>query len=1116
MFARCPVDVECPNEPRVFATCKVVSINSFNETAHVKFDDPFDYRQFFEMVPNEVKEIPLSVLEHCHIFKGSRVVADERIATVVEFSELNNGMYEYYLQDNESREFFSAKESTISAPFISGDANPVNQLKNYELQNPCWYFGRQIVKKTTNILDNSIYGFSELAGCRIYLKAFQLNTIMMCLQSNPCRYMIADEVGLGKTIEASSVLKIYLNDKSQQKVIIAVPEALLAQWKAELLFKFDLLEGMNPHNNEIVFTSVEKLGSKEANFSWDFVIIDEVHNYLGNYDSYDTIHRMSKNANNILLLSATPIQQREEEYLKLLRLISPNYYDEMQLNQFSEIVAKQNRISITIHSLLDDIDSLENEVLPGVKGDPHHDEDVIDEIDEIMDSLNELSETVSDLRLTEMIKAIDMSSQEFDLHEIKVAISYVCDNYQLSSKIIRGRRAMLGVYPKNENAQFSERKLVELTYETNQEINYYECEAYRVLEEWITGEQDNLDSDKVKYEIKPLIESFFSSPWAYVSQLEKSKMPMPQEVISCAHRWEEDENIAVENLADVMDEPENHPSRLIKLISYIDTELFGKKVVVFTDFDQTFTYYYKIFAKAFGEVEVAGFSKIIDSEQAEINIYRFQSDSDCHILICDRFGGEGRNLQAADYIVHVDLPWNINTIEQRIGRLDRMGRDVTVPVTSIVIHTLNTYEHQLFKYWNEGLNVFRTSLSGLEIIMNDINMKITESILTDFEFGLYRLIPALVDEATKMREMVQQEQIYDSIALRYRPLYVQLEKLLTYYQFNENTLFTDTMMSWASLSGFGSVKDNDKSLVDFNENHFSIKSAQNSFLIPPNWEDFLAKKQNEIAIKVQRGYEDDGEFVKLNKDRTIKGTFDRGYAIKHDYIHFYAPGDDVFDCIVDNALHSYRGMCTGFAAESSIDWQGFYYSFSISPNERILIDNGVSLHMLGPFRQYLATSLINVPVGFAKYDNIPDSKVVEELNRLTKIGYFHADKTIEHLGRRSRDGGFLQIGRKYKMNYIDWFKLGHDDDIWKNDVVKSSEIAEKIAIENFKNKSDLHGARSMIEQLLLSKESRERYYCNSEEESIEKLRSQYEVVYNSLEKPIIRLEAAAFVWLIEI
>ena len=299
-------------------------------------------------------------------------------------------------------------------------------------------------------------------------------------------------------------------------------------------------------------------------------------------------------------------------------------------------------------------------------------------------------------------------------------------------------------------------------------------------------------------------------------------------------------------------------------------------------------------------------------------------------------------------MVHIDLPWNINSIEQRIGRLDRMGRDVEKPVTSVVIHSIDTYEDQLFKLWNEGLNVFSQSLSGLEIIMNDINNKITESIGSDFEYGLYRLIPELIEESKSMRESVHKEQIFDTAALRFKPLYLQLKKLLSNYQFNENKLFADTMMSWASLAGFGKLNhQKDSSFVSFDENNFSLKSAQNSFLIPPNWNNYLSKKQNEVAIRVQRGLEERKERNTTHSDWMIKGSFDRDTAIKNDYIHFYAPGDEVFDCIVDNAMHSYRGMCTAFAALSSMDWKGFIYTFSIEPNERALLEEGVSLFASG-------------------------------------------------------------------------------------------------------------------------------------------------------------------------
>ena len=85
--------------------------------------------------------------------------------------------------DNDRKEYLCVNEEKLTASFFSGAANPVHQLAKYEFQNPCWYLGRQIVKDTMNILDNSIFGFKELAGCKIYLKAFQVNTIMRCLQS---------------------------------------------------------------------------------------------------------------------------------------------------------------------------------------------------------------------------------------------------------------------------------------------------------------------------------------------------------------------------------------------------------------------------------------------------------------------------------------------------------------------------------------------------------------------------------------------------------------------------------------------------------------------------------------------------------------------------------------------------------------------------------------------------------------------------------------------------------------------------------------------------------------------------------------------------------------------
>ena len=1119
MYARCPIDREYPDDPRLFATGKVVSIDEFNECAHIRFYDPFGYKNFFEYIPDDVEDVPLKMLDHCHLFKGAIVKYGRREATIIEYKTKKDELTEYYLQTNDTKEFIYVDETQITASFVSGSANPVHQLQNYEFQNPCWYLGRQIVKETMNVLDNSMFGFRILAGCKIYLKAFQLNTIMQCLQSEHCRYMLADEVGLGKTIEACSVLKIYLSNKTERKVLITVPHALVAQWRTELLFKFGITEGENENGNNVQLIAVEDIYEKIEQQKWDFVVVDEVHNYLNSEQKYKQVHKLSTNSENIILLSATPIQQRQSEYLSLLKLILPDKYDLVTMEDFSVLVGKQNKISRLTHELLDEIDSFKNEILPEVEMDnPHEDEDVQDGLEEIRNNLDRIDSIIDDPKLSEMIEAVNTSAEDFGIYSIQVIISYICDNYQIERNIIRGRRAVLGVYPSDPDGEFSERKLEEVTYSIDEENTYYENEAYRTLTEWIVAQQSKLGYKRITSEIQPLLEAFFSSPWAYVARLETAKThdnSIPEDVFKSAQRWLEDEDEVYQDLANAMDDVNGHPSRLLKLIDYIDTELFEKKTVIFTDQPETFEVFCKMLQSAFGD-EVTCFGASIDKAENEINIYRFQSEPDCKILICDKTGGEGRNLQIADYVVHIDLPWNINAIEQRIGRLDRMGRDVKKPVTSVVVHSLNSYEGQLFKLWNEGLNVFCQSLSGLEIIMNDINRKIIESINNDFEYGLYRLVPELIEESNSMRESVHKEQIFDTAALRFKPLYIQLLKLLSNYQFNENKLFANTMMSWASLAGFGTLSHSgEKDLVSFDENNFSIKSAQNSFLIPPNWDRYMSKKQNEVAIRVQRGLEERTEKNTAHSDRMIKGTFDRDTAIKNDYIHFYAPGDEIFDCIVDNAMHSYRGMCTAFAAQSSIDWKGFVYTYSIEPNERTLIEHGVSLFALGQFRQYLSSSLQVVPVAFKAYSEVQEKIVVSEHRRICKLGYFNKPDDIDHLGRRGFSDGLLHISRRFSSSNLEWFKAQYDEEQWKIIVEKSRKMAYEKAKMKFAKESDIKGAREMIDQIVATKESRERYFGTSTDESIEDLKRQYELIYESLDKPIIRLEAACFMWLVK-
>lgn len=1116
-YVRCPlIDIQFPSDPRKFVTGRVTKINKILQTVVVYFEDPFGYRNYFDFVP-KTSEYSFDQISRCFINRNALVKCRNRDCVVISHINHADDEKEYWLQDQQSKEYFKEKESLICAPFTSGESDPVIQLKNYEFQNPCWYLGRQVVQRTMNVLDNSIHGFKELAGCKIYLKAFQLDTIMRCLQTSPCRYMIADEVGLGKTIEACSILKIYLTNHSSIKALIAVPEALLAQWSSEMLFKFDLYAGIGPNDNQICLKSFEQITESDLFEKWDFVIVDEVHNYLSDDSQYNMIHTLSRNSGNVLLLSATPIQQRQEEYLKLLCLVLPEKYDCMSLSAFSELVEKQTKIARLAHLILDDIDTITTELIPDViknNADVHEDEDIEDQLEDITDQLEDLSDLIDDEALVRMIENIDTEKDDLGMHDIQVIMSYVCDHYQLERNIIRSRRAVLGVYPDNEDGEFASRELDELGYDADDHVNYYERNAYQSLMRWADEQQSKDNMMFTQNIISPLLRSFFSSPWAYVEQVNHQRKVLDIDVIKSANRWLEDEQDAVSNLADILDEPETHPSRLISLINKIDLSYSNCKIVMFTEFQETLEEYYTVFSSFFGEQSVVRFDQGISTDQAEMNIYRFQTDPECTILICDRTGGEGRNLQIADVVVHIDLPWEINSIEQRIGRLDRMGRDVENPVISLVPYLKNSFEEQFFVFWNQGLKVFEHSLSGLEIIMNELENEIRNALAADIENGLTEAIPKLIKETEKTREIIDREQVFDTAAQRYKPLYSQLDLLLHNYESNDNSLLARTMLGWSSLAGFIGHSKGKGRFIEFDADSFSVRSAQNTFLIPPNWTEYLAKKQNEMVIKVQRGIEEEKKGNVTHSYRAITGTFNRDDAIKNDYIHFYAPGDEVFDCVVNNAMQSYNGRAAAFAAESNLNWRGFVYTYSIQPNESKLLESGVSPLAISMFRSYLANSVQTIFVSLGDSDAEP-ALLQREYDQIVNRGYFNNGPGIDHLGRRGKKGDFLQIGKRFNTSNLEWFKYQFPKESWERLVEQSASMAYKKAERRFVKESRLREAKEMIESLLSTAEAADKYYGNSPDLDLNELRKQYELIYKSIKAPEIILESASFIWLVK-
>ena len=260
MYVRCPFDREYPRIPRDFITGQIIETDTIANTVTLVFRDPFHFREYYERVPSEPIVCQAQLLSRVSAYRETEVLYNGKKHVVVSVSK-EGDWYFYYIQNGLTGDNLRVCESGIVIPFTAGRVSPVEQLRRYEFQNPVWYMGRAVVSKTVKILENSVYGFKELAGCKIYLLPHQLHTIMRCLQEETCRYMLADEVGMGKTIEAAAVLKIYLLHNSGKRALVAVPGPLLEQWKTELFFKFDVEEGTDKRNNHLYVTALEQIGS---------------------------------------------------------------------------------------------------------------------------------------------------------------------------------------------------------------------------------------------------------------------------------------------------------------------------------------------------------------------------------------------------------------------------------------------------------------------------------------------------------------------------------------------------------------------------------------------------------------------------------------------------------------------------------------------------------------------------------------------------------------------------------------------------------------------------------------------------------------------------------------
>jgi len=1097
-YVRCSIDVEYPTEPRDFALAKVIDIDEFAEIVNLEFMDLYGIRQYYAIT--ETIKMPLSKVTHCRINIGAMVEYSSKIY-YVKSCVLNKDeeIFYYYIYSYETEELVYVPETQIKASFCDSYISPLKQMTSFEFQNPTWYFGRSNVNETLRLIQNSVYGFEKLTGCKIQLMPHQLKTVMRCLADDRCRYMIADEVGTGKTIEAASIVKIYISDKCNKKIAFILPDALVEQWRTELAFKFRIFEGRNCNDNIIDLIPASKLYSVVES-KYDFVIIDEVHRMIDSGVLYNKVLSISKAVDNILMLSATPIQSRKEEYHKLLTLIQPDKYENMSDEEFDRINSLHNSIMMDIHGVYSNLEEMRIEL---DENDNELSRDIEDLFEDISDNLEDIGDRIDDLRVSQIIKEADINSEDRGIQTFEKVIAYICETYQLEKSVIKNRRMFV-----TPSIEFK-REIIDLSYSLEDDCNSTEYALNVRLSDWLGNIEKSPTDFKNTY--KFIICSFFSSAAAFCTSLRSAIVDIPDDILELAEKFSREEKNVVNNIGDVLADPSDKYNRLVKIIDYIDQELFDKKVILFTDYTDTFELYKMALLSHFGEDSCCFFSTKMKSDELELNTYRFQTDESYTIMLSDKSGGEGRNFQNADAVIHIDIPWSANDLEQRIGRLGRVGRDIDKPVLSIVAYAENTLENDLFCFWNNGLKVFTKTQSGLEIIMNEIDGKIIEAVNSDYDKGLRDIVPEIIASVEKLEESVKRERNFDVAQFKYNVLNRQIENTLGKYNLRETELFLSSMRGWANLAGFkGNWVNEEHTIYRYTASSFSSKSAYNTFFVPPDMKKLIDDNMNQMQNRVRSM---NGKSKAQTDISYIQGTFDRSIALKSDYIHFFAPGDEIYDSIVNNSLNSYKGKCSAIALNGPINWEGFVFSWVIAPDELVLLKNNVSVRKIEQYRQFIDCDVVQTVCTISEDANENNSIIVEAFKQLKGIPLAVLKDEVEHLGQRRVKKRFLGIENTNSISNIEMFKKVHPQEKWER-IVKhcyekskssmSTILKTKIKEKDLRDTIQVHKSENAVSAL---------YYGEHSNASNE---ADYEYITASIIKPKIVLDSVCYVRMIKL
>ncbi|MEM2848439.1 MAG: helicase-related protein [Zestosphaera sp.] len=481
----------------------------------------------------------------------------------------------------------------------------------------------------------------------------------------PIRALIADEIGLGKTVEAILLIDWGFRKKLFRKVLVLTPRSLRTQWEAELV-----RAGLNPLSSDyldseeggvflikIDTAKKEPLKTKILRSSWDLIIIDEAHKIGLGTERYNFVKELvNKNSRaSLLLLTATPHKGDPEDYLKRIALVDPGLdasaWKDLDHSKFYMEV----RDAIVFRRSKSEVNNLYEKEKVFV--DAAYKACIIEPTEMEKKYIEKLDELTKELLLKYgKVKGLEL-------------VAAIIDKRGLSS-------------PEAGLKTFE--RVLESVSRPLQTLRDFEED----LEAYLTEDDVDADPDKLVDASLKFVDIFKS----YKDEIDELR------------------NLAREII-------KRGDSKLNALISLINRHLrVGDKVVVFSEYADTARYVYERVREVFKNSRVGCSVELITGDMLTRNqglleeIKAWLSEPGPRVLVSTDVASEGLNLQQANVVIHYELPWSLVRLEQRAGRVWRLGQSRDVHVYSLI--TAVGFEQAVFNIvYTKLLNLVKARLS---------------------------------------------------------------------------------------------------------------------------------------------------------------------------------------------------------------------------------------------------------------------------------------------------------------------------------------------------------------------------------------------------------------------